>query len=290
MTFEILKRTLDRGLYRSDLIILNIIAANKWKRPIYFTSPYGDLGFWNYLRKDGLTYRLVPVVNKYPQVNWQIEQTINQVERERGYGIGGTQITANNTDFMYNNLMTKYSFGGEAGKSIYFDEENRRHMLNIRGVFAELAGNIADLGDKEKAGKLLDRVEGGIDAKNLPYAMVSRFSAHNQNGLVYLEACYKAGKTDLAEKVRVAVRKDIEQQKKYYAYLRENKPELYTGQLEGTEVLLNDVMEQVLNDIEKRYAPQTQAKQPNELNSQTITSNPQGGSDSVTKDSNGAKK
>ena len=44
-------------------LYLNIIAANKWKRPIYFTSPYGELGFQQYLRTDGLTYRLVPVKN-----------------------------------------------------------------------------------------------------------------------------------------------------------------------------------------------------------------------------------
>jgi len=276
MTFEIPKRTLDRGLYRSDLIILNIIAANKWKRPIYFTSPYGELGFWGYLRKDGLTYRLTPIQNNYPQANWQIEQTINRIESEQRIGIGGTQITSNNTDFMYNNLMNKFAFGGNAGKSVYFDEENRRHVLNIRGVFAEAAGNIADKGDKERAGKLIDRVEAGIDPKNLPYALVSRFSAHNQNGLVYLEACYKAGKNDLAEKIRLALRKDIKQQKDYYDYLRENKPDLYTGQLEGTEVFLNNVMEQVLTDIEKRYAPQTQTNRPNELNNNQIITNPQG--------------
>jgi hypothetical protein len=177
---------------------------------------------------------------------------------------------------MYNNLMNKFAFGGNAGKSIYFDEENRRHMLNIRGVFAEAAGNIADKGDKDKAAKLIDRVEGGIDPKNLPYALVSRFSAHNQNGLVYLEACYKAGKNDLAEKIRLALRKDIKQQKDYYEYLRENKPDLYTGQLEGTEVFLNNVMEQVLTDIEKRYAPQTQTNKPTELNKGQIITGPQG--------------
>ncbi|MEO5562570.1 MAG: DUF2723 domain-containing protein, partial [Chitinophagaceae bacterium] len=274
MTFEIPKRTLDRGLYRSDMIILNIIAANKWKRPIYFTSPYGDLGFWNFLRKDGLAYRLVPIVAKYPQVNWQIEQTINEIEQQERVGIGGTQINNNNTDTMYRNLMERFAFGGANGKSVYFDEENRRHMLNIRGVFAEAAGNIADLGDKDRAKKLLDKAEAGINPENLPYALVSRFSAHNQNGLIYLEACYKAGKTDVAEKVRLALRKDIDQQKRYYSYLRESKPDLYTGQLEGTEVFLNDVMDRILTAIEKRYAPQTQTNNPAEIKTPQIVTDP----------------
>jgi hypothetical protein len=55
--------------------------------------------------------------------------------------------------------------------------------------------------------------------------MVSRFGNHNQSGLQYLEACYKAGKTEVAEKVRKALRKDLEQQKNYYDYMRDSKPE-----------------------------------------------------------------
>ena len=51
------------ALFKNDLAILNIIAANKWKRPIYFTMPYNKLGFDNYLRRDGMAYRLVPVEN-----------------------------------------------------------------------------------------------------------------------------------------------------------------------------------------------------------------------------------
>lgn len=163
---------------------------------------------------------------------------------------------------MYNNLMEKFGFGGAGKKGVYFDEENRRHLLNIRSVYAEAAGNMADKGKKEEAKKLLDKVEAGIDTGNLPYAMVSRFNSHNQTGLLYLEAAYKAGKTDLAEKVRVVVRKDLEQQKKYYDYLKNNRPELFGGTLEGTEVYFNDALLMALGEIEKRYAPQTQSPIP----------------------------
>jgi len=249
----------QRSLYKNDLAILNIIAANGWKRPIYFTSPYGELGFGQFLRKDGLAYRLVPVVNDYPQANWVIDQSLRQMQSR-------TQIGANNTDTMYNNLIEKYEFGGANKNGTYFDEENRRHLLDIREVFAEAAGNIADKGDKEKAKKLLEKVEAGINPANLPYAMVSRYSAHNQTGLMYLEACYKAGKTDLAEKVKADLKRDIEQQKKYYDYLRDNKPELYSGTLENTEVIFNEMMWQVLTAIEAKYAapaPNTQVQEGN---------------------------
>ena len=274
MVFEIPKAKLDAGLTRSDLMVLNIIAANKWQRPIYFTSPYGELGFPQYLRKDGLSYRLVPMQAKYPQANWILEQTIRQS------GIGGTQVRDNNEADMYKNLMEKFGFGGAGTKGVYFDEENRRHLLNIRSVYAEAAGNMADGGKKDEALKLLEKVEAGIDPENMPYAMVSRFNSHNQTGLLYLEACYKAGKTDLAEKVRLGVRKDLEQQKKYYDYLKINRPELYGGTLEGTEVYINDIMLMALDAIEKKYAPQAQAPTPVEGGS-TI--------DNTTKDSTNGK-
>jgi hypothetical protein len=249
--FEIPKEKLDGGLVRSDFMILNFIASNGWRRPIYFTAPMGELGFGQYFRKDGLAYRLVPVVNKYPQQNWLVDETLRQVR------MGGTQIRDNNSNFMLNNLLTKFEFGGANKKGMYFDEENRRHILNIRALYGEAAGNLADAGRKEDAQKLIDKVEAGISPENLPYALVSRYNSHNQTGLLYLEACYKSGKTELAEKVRKAIRKDLEQQEKYYAYIKDSRPELFGG-FERSEAPINQAMLMVLDTLEKKYAPQTQ--------------------------------
>jgi hypothetical protein len=51
-------------LFKNDSAILSIIAGNKWQRPIYFSNPYDQLGFGNFLRMDGLCYRLVPLKMK----------------------------------------------------------------------------------------------------------------------------------------------------------------------------------------------------------------------------------
>ncbi len=263
LRFEIPKSKLDGGLVRSDFMILNIIASNAWKRPIYFTSPMGELGFGQYLRKDGLSYRLIPVENKYPQQNWVVDTRFRQV------GLGGSQIRDNNTDTMFNNLMTKYRFAGADKKGMYYDEENRRHLLNIRALYGEAAGNLADIGRKEDAKKLLDKVEQGILAENFPYAMTGRYNSHNQTGLIYLEACYKAGIADLAEKVRLALRKDLEQQKAYYTYLKTSRPELY-GAFERSEDPINEALLMVLDAIEKQYAPQVQPKTNVEGNNPSI--------------------
>jgi hypothetical protein len=244
-----------RALMKNDLAILNIIAANNWKRPIYFTSPFDNLGFGSYLRKDGMAYRFVPIITRPMQDNWVFERTMKHLEDSIHTNLASRQIYDNNDDFMYKNLLDKFEFGGANKRGTYFDEENRRHLLNIRSVFGEAAGNLAVQGRKDEAQKLIDKIEAGMSPENMPYGMTSRYNNHNQTTLVYLEACYKAGKTDVAEKVRQSVRKDLEQQKRYYEYLRIEKPDFFNGSISGSEMPLNEINMRLLEAIEAQYAP-----------------------------------
>jgi hypothetical protein len=264
LLFEIPENKLSGGLMRNDLIILNIIATNKWKRPIYFTSPFGELGFGQFMRKDGMSYRLVPVINKFPQQNWVIDNELRQK------GLGGTQIR-DNGDSAYTNMMTKFEFGGAHRKNMYYDEENRRHLLNIRALYGEVAGNLADQGKKDEALALLDKIEKGISTENLPYALVSRFNSHNQTGLLYLEACYKAGKKDLAEKVKAAIQKDLKQQQEYYNYIKSERNEFFDEM--STEEVINNRLMLVMEAIVAKYeGPKTEAPQPTAEGKTSITS------------------
>jgi hypothetical protein len=226
-----------------ELTILNIIAANNWKRPIYFTSEGGGnkLGIGQYLRKEGLSVRLVPVLSKQQEKNWVVDQAL------RSGNISNTNLVA-----MNNALMTKFGSGNANVKGVYFDEENRRHLLSIRSAYAEAAGNTADLGRKPEAIKLLEKAESMIDTENLPYAMASRYNYHNQIALIYLEAAYKAGHTTLVNKLKAAIRKDLNDQKKYYDYMKNEKDNFFATVSREAEI--NDVILQVLDALEKEYA------------------------------------
>src|SRR5436190_17814924 len=90
-------------IQKNDLTILNIIAANNWKRPIYFTSPYSNLGFSNYLRKDGLTYRLVPIQTQRPQDKWLIAQRVGALSSDM------------NIDSATKNLLENFVFTSKKG-------------------------------------------------------------------------------------------------------------------------------------------------------------------------------
>jgi hypothetical protein len=190
-------------LYKNDAAILNVIAANKWKRPIYFTSPYRELGFQQYLRQDGLSYRLVPVAN-------------GDVNKERVMDV----------------MMNKFVFGGVGKKGVYFDEENRRHLNSIRLAYAQAAGNLADGGKKEDAKKLLHKCDDAMLETNMPYGMASRGQQQNEFSFQMVLAAYKAGDTTLAIKIGSALKKDMEQQVTYYESLPDAKREAM-GQEEG---------------------------------------------------------
>jgi len=214
------------SLMKNDLAVLNVIAANKWKRPIYFTnnSQYQiGIGFEKYLRMDGLSYRLVPVEPKS-------ESNVN-------------------TDWAYNKMMNVFGFGSADIKGVYFDEENRRHLNTIRAAYTDLAMNMVEKNRKDDAIKTLEKCDKMMLEENFPYGMVSRRNQHNNNSLMFLQACYLAGAKDLAEKVYKSISTDLEQQTRYYAALNGKFADNMEDERRVNEYLKNQV--KMLHD---RYA------------------------------------
>lgn len=216
MKFQLPNR---QAIYKSDMAMLHIIAANKWKRPIYFTMQYGDLGFGQYLRRDGLSYRLVPVQNS--EVN---------------------------TDWMYNVVMNKFGYGNANLPGVYFDEENRRHLLSIRQANSELALDLASKNKLDSAKNVLERTDKMMLQENFPYGMVSRDNDHNRTSMQFLQACYRANDIPLANKVLASVKKDLQQQMRFYNTLSGTNADNMQYEKQGTQDLLNQ-----LGKIEQFY-------------------------------------
>jgi hypothetical protein len=215
-----------------QLTMMSILASSNWRRPICFTSPYGEVGFGPYLRQVGLVYQVVPV-------------NVNQ---------SSAQSLSMDVDKTKDLLMTQFRGGNANKQGVYFDEENRRHLLSIRATYAQAASNLADGGRKPEAVSLLDRAEYLIHPDNLPYAMVSRDNGHNRTSLAYLEAAYKSRDADLIKKVKDALTKDFNQQLSYYKYLKDQRPEYYNGDLMDDEQFCNRALQQ-MQAFEKQYNP-----------------------------------
>lgn len=193
-------------LFKNDLMLLNIIAANDWKRPIYFTSPLtlSGVGLGDYLETDGLTYRLVPVASS-----------------DNGSTIYNTGNV--NTDFMYNNLMTKFAFGGAEIPGTYFDEPNRRMLMGIRNAYAKLAISLVEAGKKDSAIKALNLCDTNISKKNFPYAITAPGNIFNINSLQTVYAYYIAGDSTKGDQIADEIINDCQQQIEYYNALPPRK-------------------------------------------------------------------
>jgi hypothetical protein len=209
------------ALMKNELAVLNIIAANNWKRPIYFTNAGAELGFDQYLRRDGLSYRLAPVKNSRV-----------------------------NTDWMLDKLTNKFAFGNADKAGVYFDEENRRHLGGIRSAYAELAIDLASKNRKEEAKAVLNKVDKMMHESNFGYGLTSRGNLHNRNSLLFLEACYLAGDQALIQKVSAAVKKDLQQQVTYYNTLSGLKADNMAQEKQTAEGYL-----QALTQMQTMYNP-----------------------------------
>ena len=140
-----------RYITKNDLMVLDLIAHNNWKRPIYFAVTTGSeayLGLEDYFQLEGLAYRLVPIKN-----------TENEMAQ-------GGRV---NTDVMYDNIMHKFAWGGLDKPGVNLDENCSRMASNMRMQMATLAGALINKGQKQKAEKVLDLCLEKMPDENVRY-------------------------------------------------------------------------------------------------------------------------
>jgi hypothetical protein len=148
--------TIGKGdLYKSDLIMLDIISTNEWKRPIYFSSTLGGSSYLNlkeYMQLEGYAYRLLPV------------------------RVPGAQDGYVNSDVMYNNMMTKMEWRELDNPNTYYDNTYLGSpVATARIAFLRLAGQLLSDGRKDEAKKAIERSLATMPDKSIPY---DNFSAN----------------------------------------------------------------------------------------------------------------
>ena len=138
-------------LMKNDLMILNIIANNHWKRPIYFATTVGSDNYLNlepFFQLEGLAYRLVPI----------------RTESKNDVVPGRVE-----TKIMYNNVMNKFAYGNMKDERVYLDENNIRMTTNIRINFTRLAEELLNEGSRDSAIRVLDKCIEELPDKTVPY-------------------------------------------------------------------------------------------------------------------------
>ena len=147
-------------LYKSELMMLEMLANANWERPIYMAITVGSenhLNLTNNFLQEGLAYRITPFDNV---------KLGRRLDSEK----------------MYDNLMNKFKFGGIDNPDIYLDETVLRMCDTHRRMFVQLATQLIREGKKDKALKALDYCEKVIPSTTVRHDYVmssSKEMAHD---------------------------------------------------------------------------------------------------------------
>lgn len=163
-----------RRLTRSEMMIMEMLSTNQWKRPMYFAVTVGNdyyLGLEPYFELVGMAYRITPTRSKdgQPRVN---------------------------TEVMYDNMMHKFAYGNMNYPGIYIDENLMRMCRTHRMMFMQLAEALFNEGQRDKAREVLDYAEEVLPGYNLSYDYTSASMAS-----IY----YALGDTDKANAIMTKV-------------------------------------------------------------------------------------
>lgn len=171
-----------RALYKGDLMILEMLANCNWVRPIYVAVTVGSENYLNLgdnIVKEGLASRITPFTTN---INGQPVVGMKTVDVER----------------MYDNLMHKYKFGGLEKPGLYLDETNMRMCWTHRRLYVELASNLLNQGQNQKAAEVLKYLDKHIPEYNVP---ISYHSGSLDEATVYAGLGMKKESKHIAEAI-----------------------------------------------------------------------------------------
>jgi len=87
---------------------------------------------------------------------------------------------------------------------------------------SQLAASLNDAGKKDSASKVLEHFDKNVYEPNFPYGMTSnRGNQQDFFSTDFLANCYISGNLTLARKVEASLKKDLQQQMRYYKALGE---------------------------------------------------------------------
>lgn len=166
----------ESGLYKNQIIMLDILANNDWKRPIYFTGGSYDNAeyIWmkEYLQLEGLVYKLVPIKTPLNPINPYLMGRVD-------------------SDLMYA-IVKQWEWGNSNSPNIYHDPETRKNSISYRSNMVRLAEVLIDEGKDVEAEEILD-----LAIEKMPIDFFGYYSLLTP----FVESYYRIGKRDKARAI-----------------------------------------------------------------------------------------
>ena len=178
------------ALPKNRLLMLDLLANNDWKRPLYFSGGSFEAGeyLWmkDYLQLDGLAYKLVPIKTKYESV----------FEMGR---IDTDTMTA---------IVKSWEWGNSGDPEVYIDTQTRVQGLSFRSNLARLTETLIGENKLSEAKEILD-----IGMKNMP---VNGFDYYNFV-VPFIEGYYAVGAPEEARGLFQELKNIYQDHLGYYA-------------------------------------------------------------------------
>ena len=133
-----------QGLYKNELMVLEMLSHADWARPIYTSISMGGdiLPFLrDHLVLEGLAYRISPTAKS------------QHVDVER----------------LYDNVMHRFRYGGLSTKGIYVDEDVKRLAHTHQLVMSVLIDSLLQQGDLHRALSVCEKWQQEMPQENVPY-------------------------------------------------------------------------------------------------------------------------
>ena len=231
----------ESAIYKQRLLMLDIVANNDWKRPIYFTGgAFGEDDYiWmkDFLQLDGMCYKLVPI--KTP------------TDRANPFDMGRVD-----TDFMYEKVKA-WDWGNSGSDDIYHDPETRKNSITYRGNLARLIENLINEKKLDKAEHIAD-----IAMENMPVDKFGYYTLLEP----YISAYYEVGAKDKARQLFKDVAVKYQENLTYYSELTlenqiKNGQEIVTD-LERYRALIIVLVEYDEDFAEKEFLTFTEFQRP----------------------------
>ena len=226
----------DRGLRKSQILMLDILANNNWKQPIYFTGGANadEEYIWlkDYLQLDGMAYKLVPI------------ETSN--ENKSIFNMGRID-----SEKMYANIQ-KLDWKTINNGKIYLDEQTKRNAISMRNNLLRLAETFVNEKNFEKAEKVLD-----LSLEKMPIKDFGHYSI----ALGYTELYYAIGKKEKARKTAETLISIFQEKLLWYSTFDDSFIEIIFDEIESALYLYKKgVLDQIeIYDTDKKYINKLQS-------------------------------
>jgi hypothetical protein len=218
----------ESAISKNRILMLDLLANNDWKRPIYFTGGSFDraeyLWMKEYLQLDGLVYKLVPIKTERNAKN--------------PYEMGRID-----SELMYDIVM-KWNWGNSGDTSIYHDTETRRNSITFRSNMARLIEKLLQEGKTEKAKNVLD-----LAMENMPAGYFGYYVFLEP----YIEGYYKINEKEKARELYGKIVRIYQEHLDYYSLLTLDLPYEYYSDIRGDLDRYRGILDIVIQNDDETF-------------------------------------